>query len=151
MSLHLEKAARIEILNGWKEIANYLGKGVRTVQRYEHQLGLPIRRPANKPMGSVIATKAELDAWVSASPIREAFRLSFRAVDSAETVKGLKQQVTLFHRLYEESAELRVEMCAAREALKASIEAVQESLACVARDSQLSSRPLTFDPKRGIN
>ena len=29
----LKKAEAIEILNGWKEIADYLGKGVRTVQR----------------------------------------------------------------------------------------------------------------------
>jgi len=31
-------------LDGWKEISNYLGKGVRTAQRYEQELGLPIRR-----------------------------------------------------------------------------------------------------------
>ena len=61
-----------EVLSGWKEIANYLGKGVRTVQRYEWELGLPVRRPAGKPRGSVIATRAELDAWVMASPVREA-------------------------------------------------------------------------------
>src|ERR1700749_1389626 len=114
-----ERSRKIEppqFLSGWKEIATYLGKGVRTVQRYERQLGLPIRRPAGKPMGSVIATKAELSAWISASPVRDAFRLPLRAVDSAETVKGLKQQVTLFHRLQEESAKLRDEMRAAQEA-----------------------------------
>jgi len=61
-----------EVLSGWKDIANYLGKGVRTVQRYEWELGLPVRRPAGKPRGSVIATRAELDAWVMASPVREA-------------------------------------------------------------------------------
>jgi hypothetical protein len=147
----LKKAEAIEILNGWKEIADYLGKGVRTVQRYERQLGLPIRRPAGKPMGSVIATKAELSAWISASPIRDAFRLPLRAVDSAETVKGLKQQVTLFHRLQEESAKLRDEMRAAQEALKASIQVVQENLVRVSGDSQLSSRLQTFDPKRRVN
>lgn len=30
------------LLSGWKEIANYLGKGVRTVQRYEYELLLPV-------------------------------------------------------------------------------------------------------------
>src|ERR1700745_938073 len=102
-------------------------------------------------MGSVIATKAELSAGISASPIRDAFRLPLRAVDSAETVKGLKQQVTLFHRLQEESAKLRDEMRAAQEALKASIQVVQENLARVSGDSQLSSRLPTFDPKRRVN
>ena len=31
-----------KILNSWKEIASYLGKGVRTVQRQESELKLPI-------------------------------------------------------------------------------------------------------------
>ena len=151
MSLRHEKTARMEILNGWKGIANYLGKGIRTVQRYERELGLPIRRPAGKRMGSVIATKAELDAWISASPIREAFRLSFRAVDSAEIVEGLKQQVTQFRRLQEETAELLDEICADREALRASIHMVHVSLARTAGDSQLSWRLLTFDPMKKVN
>jgi hypothetical protein len=61
---------RTEILSGWKEIANYLRKGVRTVQRYERELQLPIRRPANKSTGSVVATKSELDGWIAAIPSR---------------------------------------------------------------------------------
>ena len=32
---------QLEIFSGWKDIANYLGKGVRTIQRYERELGLP--------------------------------------------------------------------------------------------------------------
>jgi len=56
------------VLSGWKEIAHYLRKGVRTVQRYERELGLPIRRLAGKAMGSVIAIKADLDRWMSGSP-----------------------------------------------------------------------------------
>lgn len=67
-------AATSQILSGWKDIANYLGRGVRTVQRYERLLGLPVRRPAGKSSGSVVATQAELDAWVKASPIREEYR-----------------------------------------------------------------------------
>lgn len=66
------EASQHEILSGWKEIAGYLGIGVRTAQRYESQLALPIRRPAGKPRMSVLATRAELDAWVEAMPIRDA-------------------------------------------------------------------------------
>jgi hypothetical protein len=54
-----------KVLSGWKDIANYLGKGVRTVQRYERQQHLPVRRISGKTTGSVIATTADLDAWVS--------------------------------------------------------------------------------------
>ena len=64
----------VEILSGWKDIANYLGKGVRTVQHYERELSLPIRRLAGKATGSVIATKAELEGCVTASPTPENFR-----------------------------------------------------------------------------
>jgi hypothetical protein len=56
-------------LSGWKDIANYLEKGVRTVQRYERHLGLPVHRPSADNRGGVIATKAEVDAWVNASPL----------------------------------------------------------------------------------
>lgn len=55
--------AGFQILSGWKAIANYLGSGVRSVQRYERELGLPIYRPAGKPKSRVTAVKAELDRW----------------------------------------------------------------------------------------
>lgn len=51
-------------LSSWKEIAAYLGKGVRTVQRWERELGLPVRRPDLKNRGVVVATQAELDRWL---------------------------------------------------------------------------------------
>lgn len=76
-----KKMEEPQFLSGWKDIANYLGKGVRTVERYERELGLPVRRPAGKPRGSVVATKAEIDAWVAASPIREAFHLARSVAD----------------------------------------------------------------------
>lgn len=57
-----------ELLSGWKEIAGHLGKGVRTVQRYERDLNLPVRRVSGKTRGSVVATKSDLDSWVRLSP-----------------------------------------------------------------------------------
>ena len=58
-------------LNGWKEIANYLGKGVRTAQRYERNFALPVRRPSGRSEGAVMATPAEIDAWLMASAKRQ--------------------------------------------------------------------------------
>ena len=52
-------------LTCWKDIANYLGKGVRTVQRYEREAGLPVRRPSARNKGLVFAWTEELDAWIS--------------------------------------------------------------------------------------
>lgn len=58
------------ILNSWKEIATYLGRGVRTVQRWEAQLGLPIHRPAGKDHSAVLAFSSELDQWLDNRPVR---------------------------------------------------------------------------------
>ena len=33
-----------DLLNSWKEIAAYMGRGVRTLQRWERDLALPVRR-----------------------------------------------------------------------------------------------------------
>jgi tetratricopeptide (TPR) repeat protein len=51
-------------LNSWKEIANYLSREVRTVQRWEKSSGLPVRRLNHEQRGSVYAFTAELDAWM---------------------------------------------------------------------------------------
>ncbi len=51
-------------LNSWKEIAAYLGKGVRTVQRWETQMGLPVRRLGREGGEIVYALKSEIDAWI---------------------------------------------------------------------------------------
>ncbi len=57
-----------QALNSWKEIAQFLGRGVRTVQRWEHELGLPVRRPRGYSKSPVIAFPCELQAWLAASP-----------------------------------------------------------------------------------
>jgi len=50
-------------LDSWKEIAAYLRKEVRTVQRWEKSSDLPVRRLAHAKMGTVFAYKSDLDAW----------------------------------------------------------------------------------------
>src|SRR5579863_4359409 len=50
-------------LDSWKEIAAYLKRGVRTVQRWERASGLPVYRLELDRQGSVFAYKPELDAW----------------------------------------------------------------------------------------
>lgn len=50
----------------WKDIARYMGKGVRTVQRWEQGLGLPVRRPLGASHKSaVLASRQDLDAWIA--------------------------------------------------------------------------------------
>jgi hypothetical protein len=50
-------------LHGWKEIARYMGRSVRAVQRWEQDLGLPVRRLKTAAGQVVFATAADLDAW----------------------------------------------------------------------------------------
>lgn len=51
------------ILTSWKEIGQYLGKGVRTVQRWEREGGLPVRRQTRSAPHAILAISDELDAW----------------------------------------------------------------------------------------
>jgi hypothetical protein len=113
-----EHSQRTEILSGWKDIAKYLGRGVRTVQRYERELNLPIRRPHGGVSGSVIAIKAELDAWVTARPIGEDLQLLGAGVDNTEVLDEFRQSMREFSRLQRESMELRKEHRRAVEVLR---------------------------------
>lgn len=50
-------------LDSWKEIAAYLRRGIRTVQRWEREESLPVHRLVHDKAGSVFAYPNELDAW----------------------------------------------------------------------------------------
>jgi len=54
-------------LNGWKEIAGHLGKGARTVQRWEKLYGLPVHRIGREGGEIVYAYRDEIDAWMRLS------------------------------------------------------------------------------------
>jgi TolB-like protein/cytochrome c-type biogenesis protein CcmH/NrfG len=51
-------------LESWGEIATYLRRDIRTVQRWESLHGLPVRRLRIGKQGQVFAYPSELDAWV---------------------------------------------------------------------------------------
>jgi hypothetical protein len=53
------------VLTSWKDIARYMGKGVRTVQRWEQDFGLPVRRPDGSSKKAVLARPRDLDLWVA--------------------------------------------------------------------------------------
>jgi hypothetical protein len=59
-----------KVLHSWKEISNYTGCGIRTVQRYEQHCGLPVRRASGNPPSAVLAFSDELDAWFQSAPKR---------------------------------------------------------------------------------
>src|SRR5438105_10187668 len=52
-----------ERLDSWKEIAAYLRREVRTVQRWERSEGLPVHRHLHEKLGTIYAYRSELDNW----------------------------------------------------------------------------------------
>ncbi len=56
------------ILNSWKEIAEYVGRSARTLQRWERDLGFPVHRPHGKLRSAVVAIPSEIDSWIQKTP-----------------------------------------------------------------------------------
>ena len=59
-------------LDSWKEIAVYLNRDATTVQRWEKREGMPVHRHLHDKIGSVYASKAELDAWARSRNLQAA-------------------------------------------------------------------------------
>jgi hypothetical protein len=114
-----------EILSGWKDIANYLGKGVRTVQRYERELALPVRRPSGRTKGSVIAIQSELDAWVAACRLTDRPHPA-RAASPLSVCKSLRHRIIEMDELAARMKKLRIEIRASREILSATVQRMHE-------------------------
>jgi predicted DNA-binding transcriptional regulator AlpA len=130
-----QQAESQQILSGWKEIANHLGRGVRTVQRYERDLGLPVRRPTRESV-VVFAITSEIDAWVEACPMRATIRsMATTPKSSAEaTVQTLKKNVQEMQRLGKQMRELKG-------GLRYSLEMLRTSLRFVETDAHAEPQP----------
>ena len=59
-------------LDSWKEIAAYLNRDVTTAQRWEKREAMPVHRHLHDRMGSVYASRAELDAWMRSRNVQAA-------------------------------------------------------------------------------
>jgi TolB-like protein/Flp pilus assembly protein TadD len=79
-------------LDSWKEIAAYLKKDVRTVQRWEKSAGLPVRRLTHGKLGTVFAYKSELDAWWRESQSK----VEFEDPDAPQDLDRFELEVTEF-------------------------------------------------------
>lgn len=101
--MNQEPEQRIE---SWKGIADYFRRGVRTVQRWEREEGLPVHRLQHDKLGSVFAIPAELDQWrnrrlvaarIPESPDREVIVLPFsdfsREQDQAYFCEGVAEEI----------------------------------------------------------
>lgn len=97
------------ILTGWKEIAQYLRFGIRTVQRWE-DLGLPVKRLTNRRRSPVVADSKQLDAWIlHRNPLPSGATKSLR--NNLQRARELRREVE------QNRKELRLKMEALRKEL----------------------------------
>ena len=86
------RATQHRRLDSWKAIAQYLGRDVRSVQRWERERGLPVHRVPGQKGGAVFAYEDELEEWLRSG------RPDLPAINSEsepETSPGLGAQKTL--------------------------------------------------------
>lgn len=97
-------------LRGWKQIAAYLHRDVRTVQRWERNEHLPVHRQLHLKSGTVHAVRVELDEWLAngTSP-RAGAQTSFRTRDPRAYELYLRGR-QLFHQFRRRSFERAREM-----------------------------------------
>jgi predicted DNA-binding transcriptional regulator AlpA len=110
------------VLSSWKDIAKYLGKGVRTVQRWERHLGLPVRRPIGAAQKSaVMLYRGDVDAWL-------ATRFSARALekDGAQRNQSSRSARSTLREGIRTARELRTANQALTEQISASIRLLAE-------------------------
>jgi tetratricopeptide (TPR) repeat protein len=72
---------RKDILNGWKEIGSYVGRDIRTVERWEKHRGLPVRRVPGAGRSTVYALIPELDEWLENSKSEADDTVLFPAIE----------------------------------------------------------------------
>ena len=116
-------------LNGWKEIAAYLRASVRTVQRWEANERLPIHRHPHAALGTVYASRREIDAWFEKQG-EPAMNLQPHALPQ-ETVAGVprvRRLLVLPFRLLRNDPEIEFLCLGLADAITASLATV-ESLA----------------------
>ena len=53
-----------EVLRSWKEIANYVGASVKTIQRWEQRHQFPVRRLRRSKGAVVFAMRLAVDSWI---------------------------------------------------------------------------------------
>jgi hypothetical protein len=142
------------ILTSWKEIAAYFGKGVRTVQRWEVTLGLPVRRPQGSASRNIVmATRSDLDAWLQ-TQWKAAARDELRHPELIKRgVEEFQARLNTFQRLKEHNLQLQrevkdavrglIETCRALKDSRTSIPGHHLRLAALTNEAEASEHPVS--------
>ena len=81
-------------LDSWKEIAAYLNRDVTTVQRWEKREGMPVHRHVHDKLGSVYASRAELEAWTQGRKAAVATGDDEDGTSAGSEAPGLRAAIT---------------------------------------------------------
>jgi hypothetical protein len=133
-----------QILNGWKEISNHIERGIRTAQRWEVHLGMPVHRPALKDRSAVVAFTDELDSWLSRTAPDT---LDGRSEVSEQTLMRVHHNLST---LAWHTSEVAAQTRALQEQLKRSLETQHKRIAsrmCIAPSGGNRATTLPFQPR----
>jgi excisionase family DNA binding protein len=117
------------MLNSWKEIASYLGRGVRTVQRWERENDLPVHRIGKGRRSPVCAMVPELKFWLATSTV-DRMRVPPQAIRDAQgrpatPIENSRRLLLEFRRLVREVAVTSVRQHKQAEILEKGIRALR--------------------------
>jgi len=124
-----------KVLGSWKEIAAYLGKGVRTAQRWEHEFGLPVSRPKTAQKGAVSSSTDELERWLVTK--WEQLGSQKESPANAGSPNGVAASIRDFRRLRQENRELTHDLTRAMVGLRGEF---QELVRAISRSSETKGR-----------
>jgi hypothetical protein len=85
-------------LDGWKAIADYLGRDSRTAQRWHHERGMPVHHVAGGRSGGVFAYRGGLDEWLMTGPQRTSPAASPKLTVKSPEVSPPNPQTNEAHR-----------------------------------------------------
>ena len=105
---NLPASERGERLEGWKQIAAYLKRDVRTVQRWERTEQFPVRRQMHRKLGSVLAFRNELDHWMDKRCSLQSQKAATTSLQAYELYLKGRQ---LFHQFRRKNFERARERC----------------------------------------
>ncbi len=125
--------AHAAVLNSWKEIAAYLCRAVRTAQRWERDLGLPVHRPRGKDRSAVIALPSEIDSWLHSTPFHE--------LKQAAAIAGTCLLHTQLHENLERCALLRRDLATQRHQQMEAVSKLISTLHAAGASVQAGAKP----------
>ncbi len=88
----------VERLEGWGPIAHYLGTSIRTAQRWEREMALPVHHAGRSKGYRVFAVPADLDRWLRSREQPPNAAAAIETIQEQRLVSALPQSAGRPHR-----------------------------------------------------